>query len=199
MAKVEEKVVESKNTKSPAKKAEVKKVSEKRVSKNSVPANKKTVEKNVKKEVVKNTNDAPKKAKVEKKNNKGNKTYSTGKRKDAVAKVWIVKGSGKITINGIDAHEYLKRPLLELIINEPFVATETKDQYDVICQVLGGGLSGQAGAIRHGIARALNLLNPVAYRILLKRAGLLTRDSRIVERKKAGLIKARKGQVFKRR
>jgi len=197
MAKVEEKVVESKNTKKPTKGSEVKKVSEKKTSKSVASTSKKVVEK--KKEVVKSNTNAPKKAKVEKKNYNGNKTYSTGKRKDAIAKVWIVKGSGKITINGVDAHDYLKRPLLELIINEPFVATETKDQYDVICQVLGGGLSGQAGAIRHGIAKALNLLNPVAYRILLKRAGLLTRDSRVVERKKAGLIKARKGQVFKRR
>lgn len=174
MAKVEEKIIESR--KPFVKKSGVKKVFEKKTEKNVL------IEK---KPLVKKIGD--------------NKTYSTGKRKNAIAKVWIVKGSGNITINGINAHEYLKRPLLEIVINEPFAVTETEGKFDVICQTIGGGLSGQAGAIRHGIARALNLLNTVAYRQALKRAGLLTRDSRVVERKKAGLIKARKGQVFKRR
>lgn len=127
------------------------------------------------------------------------RTYATGKRKDAVARVWLKKGTGKIMINDTIASEYLKRPILEVIINTPFVVTETQEKFDVICTVCGGGLSGQAGAIKHGIAKALNLLNTEAYRKDLKLAGLLTRDSRKVERKKAGLKKARKGQVFSKR
>ena len=127
------------------------------------------------------------------------RTYATGKRKDAVARVWLKKGTGKITINNVIAGEYLKRPILEVIINTPFVVTETQEKFDVICTVCGGGLSGQAGAIKHGIAKALNELNAEAYRKELKLAGLLTRDSRTVERKKAGLKKARKGQVFSKR
>ena len=127
------------------------------------------------------------------------RTYATGKRKDAVARVWLKKGTGKIMINDTIASEYLKRPILEVIINTPFVVTETQEKFDVICTVCGGGLSGQAGAIKHGIAKALNLLNTEAYRKDLKLAGLLTRDSRKVERKKAGLNKARKGQVFSKR
>lgn len=191
MAKVEEKIIESKTTKTPAKKAEVaKKVSEKKTVKNNI---------NEKKAVVKNETIAKKNKKESVKKSNGNKTYATGKRKNAVAKVWIVKGTGIFKINGIEAHDYLKRPLLEIVVNEPFAVTDTEGQFDVICQALGGGLSGQAGAIRHGIAKALNILNAVAYRDALKKAGLLTRDSRVVERKKAGLIKARKGQVFKRR
>lgn len=127
------------------------------------------------------------------------RTYATGKRKDAVARVWLKRGTGKIVINDTIASEYLKRPILEVIINTPFVVTETQEKFDVVCTVCGGGLSGQAGAIKHGIAKALNLLNAEAYRKELKLAGLLTRDSRTVERKKAGLKKARKGQVFSKR
>lgn len=127
------------------------------------------------------------------------RTYATGKRKDAVARVWLKRGAGKIVINDTIASEYLKRPILEVIINTPFVVTETQEKFDVVCTVCGGGLSGQAGAIKHGIAKALNLLNAEAYRKELKLAGLLTRDSRTVERKKAGLKKARKGQVFSKR
>ena len=187
-----EKTVESKAKKTPVKKSDVaKKVSDKKVVKSAL------AEKN---EVAKNNkpvaNETKKQSRVK---SNGDKTYATGKRKDAVAKVWIVKGNGNITINGIPASEYLKRPMLEIVINQPFAVTGTQEQFDVICQVLGGGLSGQAGAIRHGIAKALNILNEVAYRGDLKKAGLLTRDPRVVERKKAGLIKARKGQVFKRR
>jgi len=110
-----------------------------------------------------------------------------------------MNGNGNISINGIEASKYLKRPILEVMVNVPFVVTETQGKYDVVCTVCGGGLSGQAGAIKHGIAKALNILNPEAYRKFLKSAGLLTRDSRIVERKKAGLKKARKGQVFSKR
>ena len=127
------------------------------------------------------------------------RSYATGKRKRAVARVWIKKGNGKIIINNKSADEYLKRTILEVIINSPFAVTDTGDKFNVICTVTGGGLSGQAGAIRHGIAKALELYNTEAYRKDLKKAGFLTRDSRKVERKKAGLKKARKGQVFSRR
>lgn len=127
------------------------------------------------------------------------RSYATGKRKNAIAKVWLAKGTGNIKINGMDALSYLKRPILEVIINTPFVITNTAGKFDIICSVIGGGLSGQAGAIKHGISKALLNHNPEAYRKDLKSAGLLTRDSRIVERKKPGLKKARKGQVFSKR
>lgn len=127
------------------------------------------------------------------------RTYATGKRKNAVARVWLKKGNGKITINNQKPIDYLKRPILEVIINSPFVITETQDKFNVICTVSGGGLSGQAGAIRHAISKAIEIYNSEAYRKTLKSAGFLTRDSRVVERKKAGLKKARKGQVYRRR
>ena len=127
------------------------------------------------------------------------RAYATGKRKNAIARVWLKKGNGKITINDQKPIDYLKRPILEVIINSPFVITETQDKFNVVCTVSGGGLSGQAGAIRHAISRALEIYNSEAYRKDLKSAGLLTRDSRVVERKKAGLKKARKGQVYRRR
>lgn len=187
-----EKVMEPKARRTSAKKTDgIKRASDKKIIKSAL-AEKNSITKNDK-PVINNTK------KQSRTKSNGNKTYATGKRKNAVAKVWIVKGTGIFKINGIEAHDYLKRPLLEIVINEPFAVTETEGQFDVICQVLGGGLSGQAGAIRHGVAKALNILNAVAYRDALKKAGLLTRDSRVVERKKAGLIKARKGQVFKRR
>ena len=126
------------------------------------------------------------------------RAYATGKRKNAIAKVWLKKGEGKITINGIEPNDYLKNDLLVVAINTPFVATTTEGKFDVICQALGGGLSGQADAIKLGIAKALVVYNDI-YRPELKKAHLLTRDARVVERKKAGLIKARKGQVYKRR
>lgn len=125
-------------------------------------------------------------------------TYATGKRKNAVAKVWLTKGDGKITVNGQPAADYLKRAILGVVINQPFGITDTNGKFDIECQVLGGGLSGQAGAIKHAISIALQLLNP-ELRAPLKSAGFLTRDSRIVERKKAGLKKARKGQVYQKR
>jgi small subunit ribosomal protein S9 len=127
------------------------------------------------------------------------RAYATGKRKSAIAKVWLKKGKGDITINGKPANEYLKRAILDVIINIPFDVTNTKNVYDVACNVIGGGLSGQAGAIKHGISKALLVFNSEAYRKDLKHAGLLTRDARVVERKKAGLKKARKGQVFSKR
>lgn len=124
--------------------------------------------------------------------------YATGKRKNAIAKVWLSAGIGKITVNGKKASEYLKRAILGVVINQPFDKTNTKNKFDIDCTVLGGGLSGQAGAIKHGISKALQLLNP-ELRAVLKAAGFLTRDSRVVERKKAGLKKARKGQVYQKR
>ena len=124
--------------------------------------------------------------------------YATGKRKNAVAKVWLKKGTGNILINGKPAEEYLKRAILGVVINQPFDKTETGGKFDIECAVLGGGLSGQAGAIKHAISIALQLLNP-ELRGALKTAGFLTRDSRVVERKKAGLKKARKGQVYQKR
>lgn len=157
---------------------------------------KKVVEKTTEKVVTKK---APVVAKAKKaKPSTGNTTYATGKRKNAIAKVWMTKGTGKITINGKPASEYLKRAILEVIINQPFGKTETENKFDINCSVLGGGLSGQAGAIKHAISIALQLLNP-DLRDALKKAGFLTRDSRVVERKKAGLKKARKGQVYQRR
>ena len=135
--------------------------------------------------------------KISKKSGK-NTTYATGKRKNAIAKVWISEGNGTFIINGKPANEYLKRAILDVIINQPFQKTETEGKFDINCTVLGGGLSGQAGAIKHAISIALQLLNP-QLRGVLKSAGFLTRDSRIVERKKAGLKKARKGQVYQKR
>ena len=138
-----------------------------------------------------------KKVKV-KKATTSNKTYATGKRKNAIAKVWLSTGTGKITVNGKPASEYLKRAILDVVINQPFEKTDTLNKFDIECQALGGGLSGQAGAIKHAISIALQLLNPTL-RTPLKQVGFLTRDSRVVERKKAGLKKARKGQVFQKR
>lgn len=124
--------------------------------------------------------------------------YATGKRKNAIAKAWLYRGTGVVIVNGKLASEYLKRAILEVIINQPFAVTGTDGKFDVNCTVLGGGLSGQAGAIKHAISIALQLLDP-ELRKTLKVAGFLTRDSRIVERKKAGLKKARKGQVYQKR
>ena len=187
-----------KKTTTPSKTSSTEKVS-KTTSKTASKAAKKE-EKNVEiKEISNNQVKVIKKAATKKTLDNLDRAYATGKRKNAVARVWIKKGNGKITINNKKADEYLKRPILEVIINSPFVITGTEGKFNVICTVIGGGLSGQAGAIRHGIAKALELYNTEAYRKDLKKAGFLTRDSRKVERKKAGLKKARKGQVFSRR
>ena len=122
----------------------------------------------------------------------------TGRRKNSVARVRLVPGTGKITINKRDVEDYVPQAELRLIINQPFAATETGGSYDVFANVNGGGYAGQAGAIRHGIARALLEVDP-DFRGALKRAGLLTRDARMVERKKAGLKKARKASQFSKR
>jgi small subunit ribosomal protein S9 len=127
------------------------------------------------------------------------RTYATGKRKNAVAKVWLQKGGGNIVVNNLQVLEYFRRPILEVMINTPFAVTNTQNKFDVICSVRGGGLSGQAGALRHAIAKAMLAHNSEAYGTELKSSGLLTRDSRVVERKKPGLKKARKGQVFSKR
>jgi small subunit ribosomal protein S9 len=126
------------------------------------------------------------------------RSYATGKRKNSIAKVWIKKGKGNIIVNDKPAKEYLKRDILNVIINQPFEKTETKGMFDVTVSTNGGGLSGQAGAIRHGISVALQKFDP-SLRAVLKTAGFLTRDSRIVERKKPGLRKARKGQTYRKR
>jgi len=126
------------------------------------------------------------------------RSYSTGKRKDAVARVWLKRGSGKITVNGRDVETFFARPTLRMIINQPFQTAERTGQYDVVCSVKGGGLSGQAGALRHGISWALTFQEP-ALRGVLKKGGFLTRDSRVVERKKYGKPKARRSFQFSKR
>jgi small subunit ribosomal protein S9 len=126
------------------------------------------------------------------------RAYATGRRKDAVARVWIKPGSGKITINGRDQEVYFARPTLRLVINQPFGVAERDGQYDVVCTVKGGGLSGQAGAVKHGISQALTKYEPIL-RAPVKAAGFLTRDSRAVERKKYGKAKARRSFQFSKR
>lgn len=126
------------------------------------------------------------------------RSYATGKRKDAVARVWIKPGSGKITVNGRDQEVYFARPTLRLIVNQPFQVAGRENQYDVVATVKGGGLSGQAGAVKHGISQAIQLAEP-ELRAALKAAGFLTRDSRVVERKKYGKAKARRSFQFSKR
>ena len=126
------------------------------------------------------------------------RAYATGKRKNAVARVWIKPGKGTVTVNGREFATYFARPVLQLIVKQPIVATERNDQYDVVVTVAGGGLSGQAGAVRHGISKALNFFEP-GLRPVLKKGGFLTRDSRVVERKKYGKAKARKSFQFSKR
>ena len=129
---------------------------------------------------------------------KQGRAYATGRRKDAVARVWLKPGTGKITINGRDQEVYFARPTLRLIINQVFDIADRKGQYDVIATVIGGGLSGQAGAVRHGISTALTRYEP-ALRTTVKREGFLTRDPRVVERKKYGRAKARRSFQFSKR
>lgn len=126
------------------------------------------------------------------------RSYATGKRKNAIARVWIKPGAGRVTVNGKDMQEYFTRPTWRLILTQPFQVAERMDQYDVVCTAKGGGLSGQAGAVRHGISKALALFEP-ALRTTLKRNGFLTRDSRVVERKKYGRRKARRSFQFSKR
>jgi len=126
------------------------------------------------------------------------RTYATGKRKDAIARVWIKPGKGKISVNGKEFDKYFGRAVLRMVVQQPFGITQRSDQYDVYATVTGGGLSGQAGALKHGISKALNDREP-DLRPILKSAGFLTRDSRVVERKKYGLRKARRSPQFSKR
>ncbi len=126
------------------------------------------------------------------------RAYATGKRKDAVARVWIKPGSGRITVNGKSFEAYFARPVLQMVLQQPIVAAERATQYDIVATVSGGGLSGQAGAVRHGISKALTNYEP-DLRPVLKKGGFLTRDSRVVERKKFGRAKARKSFQFSKR
>ncbi len=126
------------------------------------------------------------------------RAYATGKRKDAVARVWVKRGPGRITVNGRDFSAYFARPVLQMMLRQPLVTAGRETQYDVSCTVSGGGLSGQAGAVRHGISKALTHYEP-ELRPTLKKAGFLTRDARTVERKKYGKAKARKSFQFSKR
>ena len=127
-----------------------------------------------------------------------NRAYATGKRKQSIARVWLKKGNGNLSINGKTIENYFSRPVLQMIINQPLEAIQSTEDYDIIATVKGGGLSGQAGALRHGISKALSLYD-IGLRPTLKKIGFLTRDSRVVERKKAGLAKARRSYQFSKR
>jgi len=129
---------------------------------------------------------------------KQGRAYATGKRKDAIARVWVKPGSGKIVVNDKEFDKYFARPVLQMILQQPIVASNRNGQYDIIATVTGGGLSGQAGAVRHGISKALTYYEPTL-RGVLKKGGFLTRDSRTVERKKYGKAKARRSFQFSKR
>ena len=141
---------------------------------------------------------APDAPKYVKKVDKFNRAYATGKRKDAVARVWVKPGVGRITVNGRDVEIYFARPVLRQVVQQPFQLTSREGQFDVYVTVNGGGLSGQAGAVRHGISKALSRYEP-ELRPVLKKNGFLTRDSRTVERKKYGKAKARRSFQFSKR
>ena len=126
------------------------------------------------------------------------RAYATGKRKNAIARVWIKPGNGKITVNGREQEKFFARPVLRMLLQQPFEAADRTYQYDVVATVTGGGLSGQAGAVRHGISKALTYYEP-GLRAVLKAGGFMTRDSRVVERKKYGRKKARKSFQFSKR
>src|SRR5271156_2469689 len=140
----------------------------------------------------------PEAPKYVKKVDKQGRAYATGKRKDAVARVWIKPGAGKVTVNTREVEVYFARPVLRMLIQQPLVAAARAGQYDGICTVTGGGLSGQAGAVRHGLSKALTYFEP-DLRGVLKKGGFLTRDSRVVERKKYGRAKARRSFQFSKR
>ena len=142
--------------------------------------------------------DTPEAPKYVQKLDKQGRSYATGKRKDAVARVWIKPGAGQILVNKKPLETYFARPVLRMMIHQPLVASNRNGQYDVVCTVAGGGLSGQAGAVRHGISKALTYFEP-ELRSVLKRGGFLTRDSRVVERKKYGKAKARRSFQFSKR
>ena len=127
-----------------------------------------------------------------------NRAYATGKRKQSIARVWLKKGKGNISINGKTIENYFFRPVLQMIINQPLEVIQSSKDYDIVATVKGGGLSGQAGALRHGISKALSIYD-IGLRPALKKIGFLTRDSRVVERKKAGLARARRSYQFSKR
>ncbi len=129
---------------------------------------------------------------------KSGRAYATGKRKDAIARVWVKPGSGKIIVNDKEFVKYFARPVLQMILKQPIIAANRDGQYDIVATVAGGGLSGQAGAVRHGISKALTYYEPTL-RGVLKKGGFLTRDSRVVERKKYGKAKARRSFQFSKR
>jgi small subunit ribosomal protein S9 len=133
-----------------------------------------------------------------KKVDKFGRAYATGKRKDAVARVWLKPGTGKILVNTRDVEVYFARPVLRMMIQQPLTTAARQGQYDIVCTVSGGGLSGQAGAVRHGLSKALTYMEP-DLRSVLKKGGFLTRDSRVVERKKYGRAKARRSFQFSKR
>jgi len=135
---------------------------------------------------------------IESKLDSKGRAYATGKRKNSIARVWLKKGDGKISINGKSIDQYFSRPVLQMIINQPLDVIQSIDGYEILATVKGGGLSGQAGAIRHGISKALSIYD-IGLRPALKKVGFLTRDSRIVERKKPGLAKARRSFQFSKR
>jgi small subunit ribosomal protein S9 len=135
---------------------------------------------------------------TESKIDKFGRSYATGKRKNSIARVWLKKGTGKYTINSLDDNKYFLRPALRMIMKQPFEATDREEQFDIYCTVAGGGLSGQAGAVRHAISKALKLFEPSLHK-KLRAGGFLTRDPRVVERKKYGKPKARKSFQFSKR
>lgn len=141
-------------------------------------------------------NDTPKR---EPKRDTQGRAYGTGRRKDATARVWVKPGRGQVIVNGKPQGEYFCRNTHLLVLNQPFLVAKCVNQFDVFCTVAGGGLSGQAGAVRHGISRALSAYDPETYHSPLKKAGFLTRDSRVVERKKVGLHKARRSKQWVKR
>ncbi len=126
------------------------------------------------------------------------RSYATGKRKNSIARVWLKKGEGKVSINGKSIKDYFSRPVLQMIVNQPLQVLDSINNYDIYATVKGGGLSGQAGALRHAISKALTLYDS-GLRPVLKKVGFLTRDSRVVERKKSGLAKARRSYQFSKR
>jgi small subunit ribosomal protein S9 len=142
--------------------------------------------------------EAPEAPRYVKKIDAKGRAYATGKRKDAVARVWLMPGSGKIVVNEKPIEVYFARPVLRMVIQQPFTVANRAGQFDVNCTVSGGGLSGQAGALRHGISKALTYYEP-ALRAILKKGGFMTRDSRVVERKKYGRAKARRSFQFSKR
>jgi small subunit ribosomal protein S9 len=179
------------------KKTTAKKTAAKTTAKKAAPAKKATAAKTAAPKAAKTTKSASAKSAVSTAKLSG-ATYATGKRKDSVARVYLIPGKGNITVNGTPMTEYFKRRVLQMILVQPFEITKRDGAYDVVAMVIGGGLSGQAGAVKHGISKALEKAEP-DLRKALKAAGFLTRDSRVVERKHFGFHKARRSTQFSKR